>query len=216
MKNKNHLLWWIWGILTIAIPVILAWILWEKLPIKIPVHWNFYGEADSYMPKAQAIAVFSAINVVLYALLWLLPIIDPKRNFSQFKTSYHWLTFSLATFFCGLTSIIIIHSAGTAFHLFKAIMAIVLLMFLVMGNFMGKLRPNYFVGIRTPWTIENDEVWVKTHRLAGRLWVITATIALALMATVHAPSWIFAATLLIVVFVPLIYSYIIYKQLKED
>ncbi|WP_299457484.1 SdpI family protein [uncultured Microscilla sp.] len=216
MDSKQHtLIWWVWGGLTIALPAAIAALLWSKLPAEIPIHWNIHGKPDSYAAKEVSIALFMGINIVSYGLLFLLPKIDPKKNFEQFKTAFRWVIFSSTTLIAAITSLIIIHSAGVQFHLFKAILTLILLLFLVLGNFMGKLRPNYFVGIRTPWTIENEDVWVKTHRLGGQVWVVTALISLVMLYGVQSPMWVFMTGILIMVLVPTVYSYILHKQLKE-
>lgn len=217
MDNKqNNLIWWAWGILTIALPVGIAVVLWDKLPAQMPVHWNIEGKPDSYASKGNAIALLVGINVFLYGLFAILPKIDPKKNFPQFKTSYRWVTFSIATLMAAITSLIVLNSAGFQFDLFKAILTLILLSLLIIGNFMGKLRPNYFVGIRTPWTIENEEVWVKTHRLGGQVWVLTALVSLVLLHTIQLPMWVFFIGVAMMVIVPLVYSYILHKQLKNS
>lgn len=217
MENKqNNLIWWVWGAATLALPLGAAALLWDKLPARMPIHWNIEGKPDGYAAKETAIALLVGINVFLYALFAVLPKIDPKKNFAQFKTSYRWIIFSIATLTATITSLVVFNSAGYQFDLFKAILTILLLALMVMGNFMGKLRPNYFVGIRTPWTIDNDDVWTKTHRLAGQIWVVTAIILLVVLYTIQLPMWVFFVGIIVMALVPTAYSYILHKQLKDQ
>ncbi|OJJ19112.1 hypothetical protein BKI52_20055 [marine bacterium AO1-C] len=214
-ENKSNSIWFIWAAITVAAPFTLAIALWNKLPAKIPVHWNIHGEADSFVPKVWAVVIFTLINLSLYGLLWLKNI-DPKKNFGQFKTAFRWITFSIATLMSLIACLTFLNSAGLAFNLFKAILTLILLMLMMVGNFMGKLRPNYFVGIRTPWTIESEEVWIKTHRLGGRLWVLGSLSVLILLYTTGLPFWMLFTLLLTALLLPALYSYILYKQIQDN
>lgn len=214
--NKNHLIWWVWGILTLLLPLALAAIFWNQMPERIPTHWNIYGEADSYSPKATGVIFISLINLGLYLLFWLLPKIDPKRNFDKFSNPYRWIIFSVTTFISILHCLVILQAAGFQFSMSRAILTIILILFIIVGNFLGKLRPNYFVGIRTPWTIENETVWVKTHRLGGKIWVSAAVIALIFLFFTNLTLVILIPMLIIMVVIPLVYSYVLYKQIQDN
>ena len=212
-NNKSHLVWWVWGMLTLLVPLALALIFWNQMPEKIPTHWNIYGEADDYSNKTSGVIFISLLNVGLYLLFWLLPKIDPKRNFDKFNKPYRWIIFSITTFISILHCFVILQAAGFQFSMSKAMLTIILILLIIVGNFLGKLRPNYFVGIRTPWTIENETVWVKTHRLGGRIWVSVALLTLILLFVTNLSFVILIPMLIIMVVVPLVYSYILYKQI---
>lgn len=215
-SDKISLIWWGWGAFTVAVPLLLALVLWDKLPAQIPVHWNINGKPDSYEFKGTALVWLIGTNVLLYLLLWLVPKLDTKGNFAKFRTTYRWITLSLGTFIALITCIILIHSAGFDFNLLRVIFTLILLMLAVLGNFMGKLRPNYFVGIRTPWTLKNEDIWMKTHRMGGQLWVITGLLALVIVQVFNTPGWVVMSAILIMVLVPVVYSYLLYKKMSEQ
>jgi len=214
-ENTSNSIWFIWAAITIAAPFTIAVALWDKLPAQIPIHWNIHGEADSFVPKFWAVVIFTGTNLFLYGLLWLKHI-DPKKNFEQFKTAFYWITFTIATLMSLIACLVFLNSAGMAFNLFKAILTLILLMLMIVGNFMGKLRPNYFVGIRTPWTIEDETVWIKTHRLGGRLWVLGSLSVLILLYTTSLPVWMLFVLLLTTLLLPALYSYVLYKQIQDN
>ena len=101
----------------------------------------------------------------------------------------------------------------------NVILSGVLILFMVLGNYFGKLRPNYFVGIRTPWTLENETVWLKTHRLGGKVWVYGSLIML--IAKFLLPMepffiFIFIGFTLIIALIPIVYSYLLYKKMEKE
>lgn len=106
---------------------------------------------------------------------------------------------------------------GDQFDYEKIIFATISLFFIIFGNYMGNIRPNWFVGIRTPWTMDNEEVWRKTHQLAGKLWFSGGIAALifSFVLTKYFNYW-FIPLLFTITLIPIIYSYLLYKKIVSD
>jgi len=165
-------------LLILAAPFIAAALLWHKLPDRLPIHWNYRGEVDGYAGRTFGALFLPLINVALTVLIAFLPRLDPKcRNYdADTKASiagvFKVCRLAMSVFLSTLC--IAIFAAGLNFHfdLARFIVGGLGLTLAVMGNSMTKLRPNWFAGFRTPWSLESRTVWTKTHRLGGRLMVL--------------------------------------------
>lgn len=196
-------------------PIIYLLVVWDKLPEQLPIHWNIKGEADNYGPRY----LMPLINVGLYILLLIVPKIDPrKRNYDIFSATYFKLRLILVLYFSALSSVIITKFIGFDIDLNRIIVIGVILLLTVLGNYMGTIKPNWFIGIRVPWTLESESVWRKTHYLAGKLWFWMGLVLLIL--SFFLPDDILHTTLFSAVMVmaitPIIYSYIIFQKEKDS
>lgn len=153
----------IWVVL--ALPVVLLLVMGDQLPARVPIHWNAQGEVDGYGSPYW----LPALNVGLYLLLLLVPKINPrKRNYALFQDSYYKLRFVIAVFLTGLTVTILLNGLGYDINVAKVVGLSVLLLLALIGNYLSTIRPNWFMGIRTPWTLSSDAVWKQTHQLVGK------------------------------------------------
>jgi uncharacterized membrane protein len=157
----------IFGLLSVAA------IVWPFAPDRIPVHWNAAGEVDRYGGKFEGVLLLPLIAAALYPLFLLLPRIDPGRaNYATFAKVYALIRLSILALLAFVYACILLAAFGYNVDMNLLVPLAVGLLFCVMGNVMGKIRPNWFVGVRTPWTLSSRESWNKTHRLAGRLFVV--------------------------------------------
>lgn len=202
-------------ILLVLAPVLFVLIQGNAIPEQVPVHWNIEGEIDRYGSKWTTIL----INLGIYPLLLLLPRIDPrKKNYEIFSSSYYKIRFGLHLFMSALDIMLLLYASGVDIPVTRIVITSVLLLFIILGNYMGNIRPNYFVGIRTPWTLENAEVWRKTHLLAGRLWFWTGLLCLLISFFINNPERFPVLVVLIaaISLVPVVYSYLIFRKLKNS
>jgi uncharacterized membrane protein len=217
MKTKDFVKReWVFWILILA-PAVFALYHWPEIPDKVPTHWNASGEVDSYGGRWAAF-LSPMISLATYFLLLLIPKIDPrKKNYDLFGGAYWMIRIALTILFSVIGFVTILAALGVVLNVGLIIMLSILSLFIVIGNQFGRVRPNYFVGIRTPWTISNEEVWMKTHRLGGRIWVIASAVMIPLVFLIPAylMAYIFIAYVLAIAAVPIIYSYIIYKRITE-
>ncbi|HEY1173959.1 MAG TPA: SdpI family protein [Verrucomicrobiae bacterium] len=208
----------------LAVPFCAAALLWDKLPEKVPSHWNAAGQIDAYSGKTFGILLLPITNAAVALLMAVVPFIDPKlkqqSTEAQASSRQTIRTIRLAlTSFFSCFSLLILAVAfgwfrnGTAFAHYIYIGLGML--FIVLGNFMTKLKPNRFVGIRTPWTLASPEVWAKTHRLGGPVMVASGFIMLVMLLVVPFEKYAFYVVLPIVLgmaSITSVYSYILYRK----
>jgi uncharacterized membrane protein len=208
--------WPLW-VLMVGLLIIAVWV-YPHLPDKVPSHWNIQGEVDGYQSRFWGAFFAPLMAMGLYLLLLFLPIIDPKRdNYLRFTSAYSFMRWSLVIFMAIIYGITILVALGYSINVGLVVKAMVSFLLIIIGNFMGQFRHNYFVGIRTPWTLANEEVWQRTHRLGSRIWVIGGLVCLAM--SVFNTVWsavVFFTAIMIMTLVPIIYSYIIFNKFQND
>ncbi len=216
MKNKRiEVIIWICA----ALPLAATLCLLPILPEKIPMHWNMNGEIDAYGSHLFALGT-GALSIGLAFLLQFLPRIDPKRaNYEKFRTAYQAFRLATVLFFIvmqGATLYAAFDPAGIRMESVTSAALGVLLC--VVGNFMPKFKHNYFVGIKTPWTLANTTCWRRTHRFAAPLWVLGGifTIFCSFFAKSTILMVVVIGIITVIVVVPFLYSYLIYKKCTED
>lgn len=194
-----------------------AVIVYPHLPEQVPGHWNIHGEIDAYYPKSFGAFFPPLMAIGLYVLMVVLPLADPKRdNYVRFTGAYTFIRWALVLFTVVLFIATILVALGYEVNIGLVVKAIVSILFLIIGNFMGQFRHNYFVGIKTPWTLASEEVWQSTHRLGAKIWVAGSLVCLA-MAPVMAEwgTYVFFAAVMVMAFVPIIYSYLLFVRMKN-
>ncbi len=205
-------------LLVLLIPFVAAPLLWGRLPNEVPIHWDLQGEPDSYAGRAFGLLFLPCLSVGLYLLYWLIPTIDPKRKLAADRKPLPAFRFFTALFFTAFFFVTMSAAAGTpVLNMTRLVPLITLLVLLVLGNYLAAVQPNYFIGIRTPWTLEDPEVWRRTHRLGGRLWVAASGLLLMLLPVLDADLFTraFVVGIAVMVLVPLGYSYYLYATKKH-
>ena len=211
---KNDWLIWIF----LIIPFVFIAIYWNQFPDKIPTHFNFDGEPDDYSDKVQGLLLLPIINLLMYFIFILLPLIDPSRkNYGLFQDKFKIIRIVLHLFFAFVFFLMAIYALGYQFNMSLLIIYGVLILFLIIGNYLGNVRHNYFIGIRTPWTLANEDVWAKTHRLAAKIWVGATLITMVALPFFSSKigEFIFLAYMAAIVIVPIVYSYVLFKKIKK-
>jgi uncharacterized membrane protein len=166
--------------LLVAAMFAVAALAWSHVPERIAIHWNLQGEADDYGGKFAGLLLLPLMTLGLYLLLLFLPRLDPGyRNYQSFATTYHVIRVSLTLFMALVYAITVLVALGYRIDVTAVVAIATGALLVVMGNFMGKLRPNWFVGVRTPWTLSSKLSWTKTHRLAGWLFILLGTLIAA-------------------------------------
>ncbi|MBU0614136.1 SdpI family protein [Patescibacteria group bacterium] len=203
----------IFQILIIFIALAVGIYYLPSLPELMPSHWNASGEIDSYINKNLFIFLIPGIAIALTALFPILSKIDPKKDkYKQFKTAWMAIQTVIISFFVYLYLITIYLAFNPEVSMLKFMFWGLGVLFVVIGNYFGKIRQNYFVGIKTPWTLNNEDIWNKTHRLAGWLWVLTGIIIFIDGFFEVFPVAVMFGSVAINVFVPFLYSYLLYPK----
>ena len=199
--------------LVILIPIIIGLILWNKLPEQMPIHWDIHGNVDGYSSKTMAVFAMPLFLLFIHWICVFATSADPKKQNINAKT------FSLVLWISPLLSLICnsLDYASAMGYKLDVSMFIPLFMgtlFIVIGNYLPKCKQSYTMGIKLPWTLDNEENWNKTHRFAGFLWVIGGIIML--ITSFLRIVWVPLIITFPLVFIPTIYSFIIYKNNKKS
>lgn len=194
--------------------VVVSLATWSRVPERAPVHWNLAGEVDRYGGRAEVLLLMPAMMVFLWLLMRFLPRIDPRRaNFAKMAGTYELvITLTLLLLFV-LHGALIAVALGYPVPIDRLVPALVGVTFLVLGNVLPRARPNWWFGVRTPWTMSNDRVWTRTHRVAGYTFIIAGLglLVLPFVGNVAVRGVVLAASL-IAALVPVLYSYIAWRQ----
>ena len=163
----------IFSLVLILLSIITASYLYFVLPQRVPVHWNFAGQVDRW-GSGQAQAIFFPILIIgMYLLFVFIPLIDPKKDrYQQFAKIYQLFKNLILAFFFIIYLIASLNGLGYQLPVAVWVPLLVGFLFMVLGNYFGKIKPNWFVGIRTPWTLSSEEVWNKTHRFGGKIFIL--------------------------------------------
>lgn len=204
----------------LLVPIPFFWLLsiYDQLPAEIPIHYNSRGEADGYGPKAVLWMLPMIPLITTFAMIYLVPAFDRENNLAKMGKKYESLTFMLVGIMNALAVYFIQNAGKEQLQSFSLVMALLGLILLVIGNFLPSIRPNYAMGFRLPWTLKSEAVWRKTHRLAGKLWVIggTAIILLAFLMPIELSRFLFIFIILTICLIPSVYSYRLYKAEEDD
>ncbi len=196
----------------LLLPVGFAAYLYPSLPETIPTHFDIIGKADRFGPKQSIwfITLFlSGISGGVYLLLKNLHRIDPKKTAGQSPQLLNKIAVAQLVFICALNLLVLYASKEGSFGLHGLMLPLLGIFFMVLGNYMHSIKPNYFVGFRTPWTLENEDNWRKTHQLVGKIWVpggLLISIS-TLVLPIKAGFIVFMSLIGLMVLVPLLYSY---------
>jgi len=211
-KNLINLI----AILISLLPLAYLAFIWNSLPEIVPVHFDSEMKPDRMGNKSElwlVSGIMAVVSLFVFFLLNNLHRIDPKRRGTQQSATMNKLGFGLVIFLAVL-NVIIISSAKGNMMLQNFLFPLMGLLFAFLGNYMNNIKPNYFAGIRLPWTLSDDENWRKTHHLAGKLWfaggLLIAVISLLLPIPLVIP--IFIGIVIILVLIPGIYSYRLFKN----
>jgi uncharacterized membrane protein len=205
-------------VLTVA-ALVASVVLYQSLPDEIPVHWNIRGEVDAYGAKWWAAFLTPGLMAGMIALLSGLAWLSPKQfEVDSFRSTYYYVLLLLTVFFAYVHGLTLWAGWKGPFDIGRAIIAGVLLMFTLLGNVLGKVRRNFWMGVRTPWTIASERVWNDTHRLAARLFVAAGTLGF-LITLLGLPMSVTAISvfglIMVAALVPVSYSLVLYKRLER-
>lgn len=214
--NRKPLIFSAICILTLIGLAILTWLTLPDLD-RYPIHWNLAGEADRFASRNAVLAVLMIMpitQIAMAVLLYFLPKIEPLRqNFEESRAAYNTIWIVVMAFLTIVGAMIcLIYKAETALSLQWLAFGISLV-FIGIGNVLGKVRQNYLLGIRTPWTLSSELSWEKTHRVGSRLFVLAGIIGLLL--AVFIPEKALAGVIVVILVVTIlcvIYSYIVWKE----
>jgi uncharacterized membrane protein len=206
------------GLVVAALAAAVSVWAYSHLPETVATHWNLQGTPDGYSSRLWAVAVMPLVTLGLTGLFNVLPKVDPRReNYAKFLDSY-WLIANAILVFTSLAHVLILaNGLGYTVQVDRLLPVGVGLLFAFLGNYLTRVEPNWFIGVRTPWTLSSDTVWRKVHRTAGWLFVIGGlVIAAGAFAPRSAFVPLFTVTIIVAAGIPVVQSYVLWKREQHD
>ncbi|HVF25822.1 MAG TPA: SdpI family protein [Anaerolineales bacterium] len=190
-------------------------LLWSRLPEQMASHWNINDQVDGYMSRFWGVFMLPLISLGMFLLFMVIPNIDPlKANIAQFREAFNLFITLITGFMLYIYALTLLWSLGyTGFAMSRAMLPAMGLLFIFIGYMLRKAKRNFFIGIRTPWTLSSDKVWDETHRLGAILFIISGVLAFigAFLGSMVA-FWLFFSPLMGSVILLVIYSYVLHKR----
>lgn len=204
--------------LSILVLMVLAsiWV-WQQLPAdaRLPVHWNISGEVDRFGSKFEGLFLVPLVTLGMMALLMLVPVIEPRRqHIWRSMKAYRAILIAIILLMAFLHFVLLTAALGQTVNVGRLVTLGVGILFILIGNYLGKVRSNFFLGIRTPWTLSSERAWNKTHRLGGWLYVI-----LGFIIVMNGIFWGATRAFIVLIsgailfsIIPAVYSYFVWKS----
>lgn len=210
--NKTNVL----ALLIILISFIVAYWLYPILPDPMPSHWNIEGNVDGYMPKQYALFLVPVISLICFMLFIKLPDLDPKKqNIETFRKYCDAFILVFLLFFFYVYVLMILYSLNSSFNMGFMLIPAFAGLFFYIGILCENAKQNWFIGIRTPWTLSDETVWNKTHKVGGRLFKIAAIVSLAGMLFQNYSIWFVLVPILLSTIYVIYFSYAEFKKLGK-
>ena len=195
--------------IVILLPVVAGLLLWQQLPEQVPTHWNAQGEVDGYSTKAF---VVFGMPLILLSIQWICALAtgaDPKRKNHPEKV-IHLVLWLIPVLSVVMQAMSYLAALGKSVQVEWAMPLTLGLLFVILGNYMPKCRLNYTIGIKLPWTLNSEENWDRTHRLAGWIWVVGGLVVM--VSGFVGGIWLMLGITLVMTIIPVVYSYTLYKK----
>ncbi|MCC3151545.1 SdpI family protein [Hymenobacter sp. BT770] len=212
--KKNLLLWQLLTLLALVLPTAYLAYAWAALPAQVPTHFGLDGQPNGYTGREHLWLLTLALPLGLAVLLSMLPRLDPKHRIATDTANFQKLRLAIVGLISGLACYCIYVSLHPGALSGRGLVVIIGLFFTLLGNYLTTVQPNYFVGIRTPWTLESSSVWARTHRVGGILFCL-AGLLMAALALVLPLAWVDKAMLGLILGTAAfcyLYSYLLFRQ----
>ncbi|MBU0906969.1 MAG: SdpI family protein [Nanoarchaeota archaeon] len=197
----------------IIVSFLIGVYLYPQMPVRMDSHWNAAGEVNGHASRFMGLFLLPIISLVLLVLLVLIPRIDPKKeNIRAFRKEYDWLIFVIIAFLFYVYFLSVLWNLGARFNFSLMLLPAFTILFLFMAFVLGKAKPNWFIGIRTPWTLSSEKVWYKTHKMGAKMFKAVALVSLLGFIFPLRAIWFVIIPVLIVVAYLIVYSYVVYKR----
>jgi uncharacterized membrane protein len=197
----------------VVLAAVISLALSSRLPPRVAIHWNVHGEPDGFGPRWVALGLLPGIMLAMRGILAILPRIDPKaENYRKFADTYWLIVNGVIGFMLLLHVVIVVNGIGYPVRVDRIAVGGAGLLLILIGSYLGRVEPNWFVGIRTPWTLSSEAVWRRTNRVGG--WILAAG-GMALVLTVFLPASalpIVIGIVAAVAVVPVVLSYVWWKK----
>ncbi|MFA6048371.1 MAG: SdpI family protein [Candidatus Micrarchaeia archaeon] len=196
-----------------ALSLLVSALAYPLLPGTVATHWNAEGAANGSSDKSTGAFIVPLITIALLAFLRFVPSIDPLgKNISQFQSEFGKFKLALSGFMLALNAGTLAYNLGFVFNFGYLMAPLLAMLFWFVGDLCASAKPNWFIGVRTPWTLSSPKVWEKTNRLAGKLFKASAIIALLGLLSVQNAAWFAIAPVLAAAVYLFFYSYFEFRK----
>jgi uncharacterized membrane protein len=197
----------------IAVSFLIGIYLYPKMPYDMASHWNAAGEVDGYISKFWGLFLMPIISLAMLLLFLLLPMIDPlKKNVETFRKYYDGFIGLMTAFLFYIYLLTIFWNIGYRFNMLIWLTPSFAVLFYYAGMLMQHAKRNWFIGIKTPWTLSSDDVWDKTHKLGAKLFKATAAVCLLGMVLPNYAIWFVLVPVIATAIATMVYSYVVYRK----
>jgi uncharacterized membrane protein len=196
----------------IAGALVFSVAVYSRLPERVPVHWGFSGEPDRLGSRIEGAFLLPFAMIAVYVLMQWYPSRDPRAaNIAKFRDAYDTVVAAIVAFLGGLHVIALGYALGWDIRMNTVVLAGIGVLFVLLGNLMPRMRSNFILGIRTPWTLSSEDVWTRSHRVGGYAMVAAGvvTLAAALMGG-GLGLGIALGSLALAALFPIVYSYLLW------
>lgn len=212
MRTRSY---YIVGMGLITLVLVATAVVYPHLPAVVPVHWDAHGNVNGWSAKWTLFVVNPGIMAGMMLLFAVLPWLSPKHfEMDSFRSTYLYIMVVILAMLCYMHVLLLAAGMGWGLDMSRAVLGGACLLLALIGNVLGKVRRNFYVGVRTPWTIASERVWNQTHRLAAKTFVVSGLLGLTAVG-LRAPFWLPLAILLAGLLAPVVYSLVFYKQLQR-
>lgn len=208
-------------IILTLLPFLYLGIVYWDLPEMVPGHWDASGNITRYDHKESMWAMLGLLCGLTYIIMKFIPKMDPKNQIKKMGKTYFFIRLGISLF-TSITAIGIVFMTQYPDHALASnpswVFILIGILYVVLGNYMPAMKPNYFVGVRTPWTLENETVWRKTHRISAYVFII-AGLSIFISAIVCSSQTTFIVTIgtsIAAAIIAMAYSYVIYNKIKNS
>ena len=195
--------------------IFAGFLLWNQLPEQMASHWNIQDQVDGYISRFWGVFMMPLMTLGIFLLFLVIPRIDPlKANIDKFRETFNTFIVLFAVFVLYIHGLTLAWNMGyTGFQMSTSMLPAIGLLFILIGFILRKAKRNFFIGIRTPWTLSSDYVWEKTHQIGASLFMASGVLALvgSFLGGMAAFWFLFAPLLGSTIFL-LIYSYVLYQR----
>ena len=207
--------YWIAAFVITAVAWIASAIVYPRLPEQVPIHWNIRGEVDGYGSRMIGAFLAPALLIAFLGVFAALPQLSPKKfAVETFQRTYLFVMLLTTLLFAYIHMLILYATVIGNVQLGRAVIGGIMMFFVLMGNVMGKVRRNFYMGVRTPWTLASERVWNDTHRLTAWLFVAAGIIGIVMLLT-PIPEYFVFGVILLAAIIPIVYSFVHYKRLER-
>ncbi|MBN2095922.1 SdpI family protein [Candidatus Peregrinibacteria bacterium] len=187
--------------------------LYPQMPAKMASHWNAAGEINGYMTKCWALYLMPLVTTLMYLMFLVIPKIDPlKKNIEKFRVYFDWFILLMVVFLFYIHLLTLAANLGYTFNMTTMMLPAIGALFIYISYLLPRAKRNWFIGIRTPWTLSSDKVWLKTHILGAMLFRIAGALTIASVFFQSYAIWIVLISALVAGLYPIVYSYFEYQK----